>query len=75
MDRAIAVIRRGSEFNSAQEQWLQLIRNHLVENLLIERAYMETIPFSRHGGWKKANQTFDGRLDELLKEINLAVIE
>ena len=75
VDRAIAVIRRGSEFNSAQEQWLQLIRNHLVENLLIERAYMETIPFSRHGGWKKANQTFDGRLDELLKEINLAVIE
>lgn len=74
VDAAMKKIRSGKTFTLQQEQWLQLIRNHLVQNLLIERDYLETIPFSRHGGWKKANADFNGRLSELLREINLAVI-
>ncbi|HEX9340493.1 MAG TPA: type I restriction-modification enzyme R subunit C-terminal domain-containing protein [Thermoplasmata archaeon] len=75
VDSAMAKIRQGKTFKPIQENWLQLIRDHLVQNLLIERAYLETIPFSRHGGWNRANRDFGGRLEELLKEINLAVVE
>ena len=75
IDSAMAKIREGKTFTPAQEKWLQLVRDHLVQNLLIERGYLESIPFSRHGGWKRANKDFGGRLEELLKEINLAVLK
>jgi hypothetical protein len=51
-----------------------MIRNHLTENLLIEKSHFETIPFSRHGGWKKADGDFNGKLEPLLEEINYAVV-
>ena len=74
VDAAMKRIREGKTFTSQQELWLGLIRDHLVQNLLIERDYLETIPFSRHGGWKKADADFNGNLGDLLKEINLAVV-
>lgn len=75
IDSAMAKIREGKTFTPAQEKWLQLVRDHLVQNLLIERGYLESIPFSRHGGWKRADKDFGGRLEELLREINLAVLK
>ena len=52
-----------------QEKWLNLIRDHLVENLVIEEADFRFIPFSRYGGWKKANKVFDGKLRKCWKRL------
>ncbi|MEM2147553.1 MAG: type I restriction-modification enzyme R subunit C-terminal domain-containing protein [Candidatus Bathyarchaeia archaeon] len=71
VDKALMRIREGKKFTSEQERWLELIRDHLVENLVVEEADFRLIPFSRHGGWNKANKVFDGKLKEVLEEINV----
>jgi type I restriction enzyme R subunit len=73
VDRALLRIRKGTTFTPEQEKWLQLIRDHLVENLVVEEEDFRLIPFSRHGGWNKANTVFDGKLEKLLEEINVAM--
>jgi type I restriction enzyme R subunit len=66
--------REGKTFTPEQEKWLELIRAHLIENLVVEEADFKLIPFSRHGGWNKANKVFDGKLKEVLEEINVRMI-
>ena len=61
----------GQYFTPEQEKWLELIRAHLIENLVVDEADFRLIPFSRHGGWNKANKVFDGKLKEMLEEINV----
>lgn len=71
VDRTLIKLREGKKFTAEQEKWLELIRNHLVENLVIEEADFRLIPFSRYGGWNKADKVFNGKLDGLLEEINV----
>lgn len=73
VDRALIKMREGKKFTTEQEKWLNLIRDHLVENLVIEEADFRLIPFSRYGGWNKANKVFNCKLGELLEEINVGM--
>ena len=73
VSRAIDRIREGKSFTPEQENWLQLIGDHLVRNLVVEEEDFRWIPFSRHGGWTKANRVFRGKLKDLLQEINVAM--
>jgi type I restriction enzyme R subunit len=74
VDRAITDIRQGKQFTAEQERWLELIRNHLVRELLIDEQDFALLPFSRHGGWTKADGVFKGQLPALLQEINVKVL-
>jgi len=69
----MARVRAGRTFTPEQEGWLELIQAHLAENLVIEKADFRTIPFSRRGAWGRANEAFEGRLEELLNQINEAM--
>jgi hypothetical protein len=76
VDRALAKVKAKHQFTEAQGAWLEHIRYHLVTNLLIEKDDIDTLPiFTRQGmNYSKLNRLFDGKLDELLKEINEAVL-
>jgi type I restriction enzyme R subunit len=74
VDRAITRLKQRREFTSEQEGWLRLIRDHLVQNLLIDEKDFKMIPFSRRGSWRMANKVFEGRLNHLLSEINEAMV-
>jgi type I restriction enzyme R subunit len=74
VDKAMAHVMEGKTFTTVEQGWLQLIRAHLVNNILIEEPDFSLIPFSRHGGWTIANQVFEGKLAPLLREINLAMV-
>ena len=72
--QAIAAVSAGKTFTPEQQQWLDRIRASLVENLSIDRDDFDVLPtLEGAGGWGKANRVFDGKLDELLREINKAV--
>ena len=73
VDRALLKIGAGKTFTTEQEKWLNLIRDHLVENLVIEEADFRLIPFSRYGGWNKANKVFNCKLQQVLEEINIGM--
>ncbi|WP_202870274.1 type I restriction-modification enzyme R subunit C-terminal domain-containing protein [Kribbella sp. VKM Ac-2571] len=67
VDRVVA----GRSLSKAQAEWIEYIRQHLVANLSIERDDFEAIPvLSDHGGWGRANRVFEGRLTELINELN-----
>lgn len=76
IDRALAKVKANHNFTEAQEQWLGLIRRHLIANLLIERDDIDLLPiFTREGlNYSKLNKMFNGELDEILQEINEAVL-
>jgi len=73
--RSVNKIRQQMSLTSQQEEWLGLIEDHLSRNLLIEKEHFSSIPFSRHGAWKRADADFDGILEALLREINAAVVQ
>jgi type I restriction enzyme, R subunit len=54
--------------------WLERIRTHLQGNLSIDQDDFESQPiFSDFGGWGRAAKMFDGRLPQLMREINEAI--
>jgi len=72
--RAFDKLTAGKTFTEAQQAWLDRIRDHLVQNLSIDRDDFDEMPvFTRHGGWTKADRDFDGKLIQFLREVNEAV--
>jgi type I restriction enzyme R subunit len=54
---------------------MEYIRQHLIQNLSIEREDFEGIPvLSDHGGWGRANRVFGGQLAELLEDLNKELV-
>ena len=69
--RAINKLRTEIQFNEEQEQWLELIKNHLIENLTIDADDFDTLPvFARKGGIGKARKVFDSIFDTVISKLN-----
>jgi type I restriction enzyme R subunit len=74
VSRAFESVGAGKSFTHDQQQWLDLIEAHLVQNLTIERDDFETLPvFTRWGGLSRAEQVFAGQLDGLIQHLNEAI--
>lgn len=75
VNKALMKVRSGRRFTEDQEKWLELIRKHLVRNLLLEKEDLDSMPiFTREGAsWAKLNKVFGGELETLISEINTAV--
>ena len=75
INRAFEKIRQKRAFTQEQEKWLGLIQRYLIENILMEKDDLDLITFTREGGnYIRINQVFDGNLDQLIQEINEAVL-
>ena len=74
VQRAFETVTVGKQFSDEQQKWLDRIRDHLVENLSIDRDDFENVPvFTRFGGWGRANKTFNNQLDSIINDLNEAV--
>jgi type I restriction enzyme, R subunit len=64
----------GKSFTPEQAHWLERIKAHLIENLTIEQDDFETLPvFTLAGGWGRANRVFEGKLPQMISQINEAM--
>jgi type I restriction enzyme R subunit len=71
---AMVKMTSGKPFTPEQIQWLDRIEAHLVENLTIGEEDFNAMPvLSLAGGWGRANRVFDGRLPEMIKQLNEAI--
>ena len=61
----------GMRFTPEQRKWLDAIRDHIARSLRIERGDFDEVPFNQMGGLGKVYQLFDGRLEEILEELNM----
>ena len=67
----IAELRAFHTFSPEQEQWLGLIARHLVENLCLDTADLETQPvFTKVGGLGRARKVFGDQLAPLIERLN-----
>jgi len=74
VNRAMMKVTGTQGFTEEQRQWLERIRQHLIENLSVDLSDFDALPiFSRYGGWARANRAFEGRLPDLLKQFNESI--
>lgn len=75
VNKAMMKVKSDRAFTDEQEKWLELIRRHLTQNLIMEKDDVDYLPiFVREGvSWGKLDKVFDGELEEIIHEINAAV--
>jgi type I restriction enzyme R subunit len=75
VDLAITKVIDGKSFTPQQQEWLKLIKKHLVENLTIEPADFDSMPiFTNYGGsFNRINKDFDNDLMMYISQINSAM--
>ena len=75
VSKALMKIKSDRSFTEEQNRWLELIRRHLTENLLMEKEDIETLPiFTRQGAsWNKLDKIFEGKLETIIHKINEAI--
>ena len=55
---------------------MSIIRDHLIENLSMERQDFDLINFTHAGGtWERVNRDLDGQLEDLVIEINTSIAQ
>lgn len=75
VNAAIACVTAGRQLTGEQTKWVEYIRQHLVQNLSIERADFAVIPILvDRGGWGRANRAFAGHLDDLINDLNRELV-
>ena len=75
VNAAIAAVSAGRHLTGEKAQWMEYIRQHLIQNLSIEPGDFDIIPvLADRGGWGKANRTFDGHLAQLLDDLNKELV-
>jgi len=71
VDDAMHRIVDGKTFDADQQNWLGLIRQHLIDKLSIDEEDIEYQPlFADRGGVSKTRQVFGDGFEPLLREIN-----
>ena len=73
--KALMKVKSDRAFTEEQEKWLELIRRHLMENLIMEKDDVDYMPiFAREGvSWGKLNKEFGGELEAVIREINAGI--
>jgi type I restriction enzyme R subunit len=60
----------GNPFNAQQAAWLELIRDHVIASLRMEKADLDYAPFDARGGLGRMHELFGERLEVLIEEMN-----
>lgn len=64
----------GRTFNQEQQEWLNMIKDHIATSLSIEIDDFEDVPFYEKGGAIKIYQLFGDDLDSILEELNEVLV-
>lgn len=76
VELAFAKVTAGKSFTSEQLQWLERIREHLIQNLSVDKEDFGALPiFTRAGGWGRANKVFQGQLAQMIHQFNEAIAQ
>ncbi len=65
---------RGRKFTDEQRHWLEMIRDHVAANLVVEPDDFEYAPFAQEGGLGKVHQLFPEGLQTIMDALNMALV-
>jgi type I restriction enzyme R subunit len=64
----------GKAFTAEQQQWLEMIRDHIAASLGIEIDDFDLPPFSQQGGLGRVHQLFGVELPKVIEELNRELV-
>lgn len=74
VDKGVEKLFAGRKLSEEQSAWIQYIREHLIQNLTLDKEDFEYAPiFERHGGWGKFIKLFGTDADTIILKINEAI--
>jgi type I restriction enzyme R subunit len=73
VERAVKRVREGRDWTRAQRAWLDRIGKQMAATTVVDRASLDDEPFRDSGGFEHVNTVFDGRAEEVLRELKDAV--
>ncbi len=62
------------KFTDEQRHWLEMIRDHVAANLVVEPDDFEYAPFAQEGGLGKVHQLFPEGLQTIIDTLNMALV-
>jgi len=62
------------KFTDEQRHWLEMIRDHVAANLVVEADDFEYAPFAQEGGLGKVHQLFPEGLQTIIEALNMALV-
>ena len=65
---------RGKKFTDEQRHWLEMIRDHVAANLVVEPDDFEYAPFAQEGGLGKVHRLFPDGLQTIIETLNAALV-
>ena len=65
---------RKKKFTDEQRHWLEMIRDHVAANLVVEADDFEYVPFAQEGGLGKVHQLFPEGLQNIIESLNMALV-
>jgi len=73
VDRAVQVLIANRALTPIQQNWLKRLAKQIKTHVILDEAAINDGPFREQGGFKRLNQFFDGRLNEILADMNEAI--
>lgn len=74
VDKAISKLFDSKKLSDEQSAWIQYIKEHLIQNLTLDKADFEDSPIlERHGGWGKFKKVFPAEAETIIVKINEAI--
>jgi type I restriction enzyme R subunit len=64
---------RGRSFTGEQQQWLDMMRDHIATSLEIDMEAFDLTPFTNEGGLARAAKVFGADLSGIVQELNEAL--
>lgn len=58
------------EMTKIQKGWLEKIEKHLISERVLNKEFFDAESFKNKGGFNAVNKAFNGKLDEVIDEIN-----
>ncbi|MGB3768807.1 MAG: type I restriction-modification system endonuclease [Phormidesmis sp.] len=75
VQRAIKKILASQKWSAPQRKWLERIGKQLEKEYVVDREAFDRGAFKREGGFQRLNKVFEGRLEQVLSEINQSLWE
>ncbi len=72
---AFAKLRQNHKFNKIQLDWLKRIEKVMLEETVLDEQMFEQGAFKNNGGFKGIDRRFEGRLHEVIMELNQYLYE
>jgi type I restriction enzyme R subunit len=57
-------------WSDPQRRWLTRIAEQAEREIVVDREALDRPPFDEHGGFRRLNNVFDGKLEVLISDIN-----